>query len=505
MKLKLFFSIIFIFMFASLLFAQGIHIRTVPVIAANQSEFYLSLARGMGNLSIAFDDPLGDPFVNPAKASRIREATIFSSPTRNSWSNENGRPLFTASGSSKYLGTSMNSIPFGGFFQMGKMYAGGLVAYQGYSSKRSTPVAVWQLSPPSIRNDIGSNTYVFGLFGVRFPESNVSIAASISSADYEALDGVNLLYPGSSDIKQSGWSREYKLGIMAELTDADQLEFVAAQNVFKARHEVTYPVLPWFWFDSMPVAQTRSELNRDESKGWILHGGYKRRIDDSWKIGAIVTVNWKEHPKIPTYDLGHIPRDPGTSIAYNIGIGAVRYGQRSTWGFEYIYEPITSYTWAEAGEGGSVPGFPQFAPNFKTVENFFDFSNHILRAGLHSKTKYEWLEGRFGVQLHFYNYDLNQNDNILSTSRFFSHDWLETTLSGGLNVKFSNVELMYTLQVTLGNGMVGTNGRWATQLDTNLFASSARENDFLIAPSGSLVVDKIALFTHQITFVYRLK
>jgi hypothetical protein len=490
-------------MFASVLSAQGIHIRTVPIIAANQFEFYLSLARGMGNLSIAFDDPLGDPFVNPAKASRIRGVTIFSSPTQNNWSNENGRLVMGSSGSSKYLGTSMNSIPFGGFFQMGKMYAAGMVAYQGYSSKRSTPVYWWEFSSPSVRKDIGSNSYVFGLFGVRFPESNVSIAGSISSADYEALDGVNLLYPGSSDIKQSGWSREYKLGIMAELTDVDQLEFVAAQNVFKARHEVTYPVLPWIVFDSMPVAQTRSELNRDESKGWILHGGYKRRIDDSWKVGAIITVNWKEHPKIPTYDLAGIPRDPGTSIAYNIGLGAVRYGQRSTWGLEYIYEPITSYTWTEAGEGNSIAGSQSLSSNFKTVENFFDFSNHILRVGLHSKTKCEWLEGRLGVQLHFYNYELNQNDNIDHTSRLFNYHWLEAILSGGLNIKFSNIELMYTLQVILGNGIVGTGGAWL--FDTNTFAASTRANDFLIAPSGSLVVDKIPLLTHQITFVYRLK
>lgn len=486
-------------MFTSLLFAQGIHIRTIPVITANQAEFYLSLARGMGNLSIAFDDPLGDPFINPAKASRIQGVTIFSSPTRNNWSNENGRPVFTSSGSSKYLGTSMSSIPFGGFFNMGKAYAGGLVAYQGYSSKRSTPLPGWEISSPAIRNDIGSNTYVFGLFGIKFPESKVSIAGSVSWADYNALDGVNLLYPGSYNIKQSGWFREYKLGILAELTDMDQLEFVAARDVFKASHEVTYPILSYL-IEPAPVTQTRSELNRDESKGWILHGGYKRRIDDRWKIGAIVTANWKDHPKIPNYDLASIPRDPGTSIAYNIGIGVANYGQRSTWGFEYIYEPITSYTWAEAGEDGSTSGSQPLPADFKTVENFFDFSNHILRVGLQSKTNCDWLEHRLGVQLHFYKYDLNQHQNIIRTSRFVSQDWLEATLSGGLNFKFSNVELMYTLQVVLGNGMVGINGPW---MDT--FASSARANDYLIAPSGSLVIDKIPLVTHQITFVYRFK
>jgi len=505
MKVKLPFLIVFTIIFSSLLFAQEIHIRTVPVITANQAEFHLSLARGMGNLSIAFDDLLGDPFVNPAKASRIRELTIFSSPTRNSWSNENARPVFTPSGSSKYLGTSMNSIPFGGFFQVGKTYAGGLVAYQGYSAKRWTSAAGWGVYSPSIRNDIGSNAYAFGLFGVRLPGPNVSIAGSISSADYTALDGVNLLYPGSYEIKQSGWSREYKLGILAELTDVDQLEFVMAQNIFKARHEVTYPE-PVYIFESQPPAPIRTELNRDESKGWILHAGYKRRIGDRWKIGAIVTVNWKDHPKIPNYDLGNIPRDPGTSIAYNVGIGAVtRYGQRLTWGFEYIYEPVISYTWAEAEEGESIPGWPPFPANFKTVENFFDFSNHILRIGFYSKTKYEWLEDRFGVQLHFYKYSLNQNDNIARTSRNFKHDWLEATLSGGLNVKFSNVELMYTLQVILGNGMVGTNGAWWFEAGRNILSASTSANDFLIPPSGSLVVDKIPLVTHQITFIYRLK
>jgi hypothetical protein len=498
---KLFLIIIFIFLFSTVLFAQGIQIRTVPIVANSQAEFFLSLARGMGNLSIAFDDPLGDPFINPAKASRIRGATIFTSPTRNSWSNVNGRPVFTSSGSSKYLGTSMSSIPFGGFFQMGNTYAGGFVSYQGYSSERTTLFPEWGFSSRAIRKDIGSNTHVFGLFGVRFPESNFSIAGSISWSDYEAFDGVNLLYPGSYNIKQSGWSRGYKLGILAELTDVDQLEFVAARSILKASHKVTYPAL---FGGYMPFAQTRSELNRDESSGWILHGAYKRRIDDRWKIGAIVTVNWKEHPKIPNYELAGIPRDPGTSIAYNIGIGAAAYGQRSTLGFEYIYEPITSYTWAEAGEGSSFPDSTPLAPDFKTVENFFDFSNHILRIGLQSKTKYEWLENRFGVQLHFYKYNLNQHDNIWRTSRLFKYDWLEATLSGGLNVKFSNIELMYTLQVILGNGMVGTSLRWGAESNA-ASPLSASVNDFIIAPSGALAVDKIPLFTHQIGFVYRFK
>ncbi len=507
MKERILLSALTLLVIAPALFAQAIHIRTVPVIASNQSDFQPSLARGMGNLSIAFDDPLGDPFINPAKAYRLMGVTIFSSPTRNSWSNEDGRPVTTTLGSSSYPGASISSIPFGGYFSSGKIFGGGLVAYQGYNAKRSSPNVWWDplsLQKPTMRTDLGTNTYIFGMFGYRFPNSNVSIAASVSWGDFGAMDGVNLLYPGSYDIKQNGWAREYKLGILGELTERDQLEFVVARTLLRARHEVTYPLPIRFAEDRVtPLPMSyRTEINRDESNGWIMHGGYTRLLGQGWRIGGMLAVNWKDHPKIPNYALANIPRDPGTSIAYNIGFGVAQNGQRSTWGFEYVYEPITSNTWAEAGEGVN-PGPSPLPANFKTVENFFDFSNHIFRIGLHSKTNLDWLDYRLGAQLHFYKYDLNQNDNIRRTSRSFEQDWAETTLTGGLNVRFSNVQLMYTLQLILGNGMVGTVGGWvATRTASGDFAL---EKDFLVAPSGKLLVDKIPLITQQITFVFKLE
>ncbi|MFQ5798579.1 MAG: hypothetical protein ACE5H0_07785 [Bacteroidota bacterium] len=477
--------------FTHLLVAQSIHIRTVPVIASNQSEFHPSLARGMGNLSIAFDDPLADPLVNPAKASLLQGVNLFSAPTRNSWSNEDGRSVFTTRGSSKYPGAAINSIPFGGFFQKGTFFGGGLLAHQGYTAERSSAstVSPWGGTSGWIRRDIGSNTYALALFGMRFPNSDVSVAGSFSWAQYGAMDGVNLLYPGSSDIKQYGRTLEYKVGVIAELAERDRLEFVAARNLFRARHEVTFEIF------SGPVPSFLTETNLDESNGWIMHAGYTRSVNDEWKIGAIVTVDWKDHPKIPNYSLANIPRDPGNSIAYNVGIGAVQYGERSTWGLEYVYEPITSNTWAEAGEVLDSP----LPADFKTIENFFDFSNHILRIGAQSETHHDWLQYRLGAQIHYYRYDLNQVDNVLSTSRFQRERWFETTLSGGLNVEFSNVQLMYTLQLILGNGMVGTEAGFGR---TDAVAPSS---DFLVAPSGKLVVDGIPLLTQQLVFVYRLE
>src|SRR5206468_6407759 len=92
---------------------------------------------GVGNLSIAFDDPLADPFANPAKAGRFKGLTLFTSPTRNSWSNKDGRAVGARFGSSKYPGATINSIPFGGFIQRGDYFGGALVSYQGYDAEHS--------------------------------------------------------------------------------------------------------------------------------------------------------------------------------------------------------------------------------------------------------------------------------------------------------------------------------------------------------------------------------
>ena len=51
--------------------AQVIPIKTVPLAAGDQFRIFPSQNLGMGRVSIAVDDPLLDPFVNPAKGSRL--------------------------------------------------------------------------------------------------------------------------------------------------------------------------------------------------------------------------------------------------------------------------------------------------------------------------------------------------------------------------------------------------------------------------------------------------
>ncbi len=491
MKNKILTILLFSLIFITSIYSQEINLRTVPLVAGNQTDFYPSLSRGMGNLSVAYDDPLTDPLVNPAKASKLGELEFFFSPTRNTWSNEDGREVYTSSGSAKYMGTAINSMPFGLYLKKNNFFTGGIISYQSYSSERSIPY--YGLNS-NTKSDVGNNVYLFGLIGTYIPELKLSVAGSVSWSELRAIDGVNLLYPGSYDIKQYGRSLDYKLGFVGEPSGREQVEFVIARTTFKSSHEVTYNSPYWFW--ESRIIGYRTEYNKDESKGWVIHTKYNNSISDEVKIGGIFTVNWKEHPKIPNYALANIPRDPGSSTAYNIGFGVAESGKRTTLGLEYIYEPITSYTWADAGIDNS-----EFPSSFKTVENFFDFYNHIIRGGIYTHTDVSWLDYRLGIQLYFNNYYLKQNDNILNTSRAVYENWLETTLCGGLTINISGFQILYSLQVILGNGIVGSENNFVWP------AADAMRNeaDFLIAPNGALTVDDIPLVTQQISFVYNLK
>ena len=486
-------TLVLLFIFLTTTFSQEINLRTVPLIAGSQTNFYPSLSRGMGNLSIAFDDPLADPLMNPAKASKLGDFELFFSPTRNTWSNEDGRTVYTSSGSAKYKGTVMNSMPFGFYLNKSNLFTGGIISYQSYSSERSIPGYILN---NNTKSDVGNNVYLFGLIGAYFPELKLSVGASISWSELDAIDGVNLLYPGSYDIKQDGRSLDYKIGFMGEPSERERLEFVIARTTFKSSHEITYNNPYWFYTDIW-IGGYRTELNKDESNGWVIHTKYNNSISDEVKVGAIFTINWKQHPKIPNYALANIPRDPGSSAAYNVGFGIVDSGERTTLGFEYIYEPMTSYTWADAG----ADNFP-YPPSFKTVENFFDFYNHIIRAGLYTKTDVNWLDYRLGIQLYFNKYNLKQNDNILNTSRTINENWLETTLCGGLTINLSGFQILYSLQVILGNGIVGSENNQFIAFNG---ASEKSVADFLIAPNGPLTVDDIPLVTQQISVVYNIK
>jgi len=61
--------------------AQLIPIKTIPIAQGDQFQIFPSNNMGMGGVSIALPDSLGDPFANPATTARLRASRFFSAPT----------------------------------------------------------------------------------------------------------------------------------------------------------------------------------------------------------------------------------------------------------------------------------------------------------------------------------------------------------------------------------------------------------------------------------------
>src|SRR5258706_15243510 len=64
--------------------------KTLPVLQGGQFDMLPSDRAGMGGITIAVDDTLLDPFVNPAKATRIGASHLFSAPFFHSISGSRG-------------------------------------------------------------------------------------------------------------------------------------------------------------------------------------------------------------------------------------------------------------------------------------------------------------------------------------------------------------------------------------------------------------------------------
>ena len=125
--------------------AQLIQIKTLPIADGDQWRIFPSANAGMAGVSIALADSLLDPFVNPAKASRVTPGSsgaFFGSPTFYSVSQNAG---------------GGRTIPLGGIARSGSVFAAFNVALQEIDA--ITP-PTRQFFPPGIFTTDGFATQV---------------------------------------------------------------------------------------------------------------------------------------------------------------------------------------------------------------------------------------------------------------------------------------------------------------------------------------------------------
>src|SRR2546425_1262954 len=220
--------------------AQSIPIQTVPLVPADQFDIFPSLTLAMGGVSIAVPDTLHDPFVNPAKGARLRTARFFSAPTFYSVSHDAG---------------AGRTLPLGVFSTAGTWYGGLALALQQVdASHPSSPSlnfpgafdTTFRLAAPlpsgvpdlSTGSESHGNALAFALIGKELPGSGLSVAGSIAWAKLRALDGVDLLYPGSRRVDQSGETFDARLGVLKEWAGDRSFEAIVLHERFRMTHEV---------------------------------------------------------------------------------------------------------------------------------------------------------------------------------------------------------------------------------------------------------------------------
>ncbi|HKK45470.1 MAG TPA: hypothetical protein VJ964_08105, partial [Balneolaceae bacterium] len=236
--------------------------------------------------------------------------------------------------------------------------------------------------------------------------------------------------------------------------------------------------------------------NKDITNTWGLHVRYSQPVGtEGWKLGGIATMNYKTHPKIPNYELMNIPRDPGNSWAFDVGLGTAHISKdHVTFGTDLIVEPIWSTTWAKAQQNITNPvGTLQLPKGYKTMKNRFSFLNTIVKTGLGWRSQRMLLQT--GIQAKTYRYTLKQQNFIEQTYRRQKERWTEWTFSWSIGVHFNSIDITYTGLLTTGTGQPGI-VRSPVYYDTTFSTTGA--GDFIFAPDGDLSLNNSNVLTNQV-------
>ncbi len=468
---------------------QLISLKTVPIAAGDQFQLFPSQNQAMGGIDIALNDSLLDPFINPAKGSLLNGALIFASPT-----------LYDVSGD---FGSG-RSVPLGALVGSSSWYGGFALALQQLEPVNPAfagPVFGGPWSPPTVLSQSSANNlYAFGMLGRSLDGKRASIGGSIFWANLEALEGVDLLYAGSQRIEQSGHLLGARVGLFGELSAGQNYEVLLLYNGLDMTHDVTY----WEPIDPLPLPPGqepfRVEHNKDKTDTWGVHLGYTHPLAaEGWRIGAILTGNYKSHPKIPDYDIMNIPRDPGDSWGFNLGLGVSRSLGPTVFGADLILEPIWSETWAEAAEPVTTRSGKVIPEGEKTVDNDFQFMNTLLRLGV--GVRHKRADFQLGLQVKSYDYKLEQMNLVEEQFRQQDESWFEWTPTFGVGLAFTEFEVRYAGRVTTGTGRPGVT--WWSVAEPAMFDAAAG-GDFIVAPSGPLTLQDANVWAHQLSLVIPL-
>jgi hypothetical protein len=177
--------------------------------------------------------------------------------------------------------------------------------------------------------------------------------------------------------------------------------------------------------------------------------------DEGWRVGWLAAASRLWHPEIPNYPVQNIPRDPGSTNAFNLGLGLARTVGASSFAMDFVEEPMYSRTWGTAGRDTAIAGGGTLHAGERTVDNRFTFSNVHMRIG----AGHDFMMGQdgtsmwgiqYGLGVYSINYRLRQADHVQRTESVRDESWVEWTPTLGLNLRTHGWTLRYNFRYTCG-------------------------------------------------------
>lgn len=467
--------------------AQNIVLKTVPIPTGEQFLLFPSSTLGMGSPGVALDDEVGLAFSNPAhRLPGPERGRVFAAPTfygeTNGW--VGGRTL-----------------PMLALVRGERLHGGVGVAVQqvqdrqGWRCGWGCPVS----SESSLIQGDPSNSYLFGTVGVRLGDV-LTVGVSGLRASLQAVDGVNMLYGRAWSIEQDGSLTELRLGAVAELGRDRRLDGTITRTHVDLTHDVGY--VEWVWPDVEdpwnyePTVLEWTEVNEDHTITWGTRLRYTQPLDDATRVGLVLGGSTKAHPKIPNYNIVNIPRDPGNSAVFNLGVGLSRQEAGSTMAMEVVFEPGRSHTWAFADTATTLPSGAILEPGDKTVDNQFRFMNWHVALGFDREL------GRFGLQLGLrvrqIGYSLDQEHYLEEVRRETEESWMEWTPSWGGRAAFGGMSVRYDGRFTARGWPDGPMFGWGG-VDVMAVADASPGVDFVVGATGPVNIPAYRVTTHRLT------
>jgi hypothetical protein len=314
----------------------------------------------------------------------------------------------------------------------------------------------------------------------------------VDAVTLHGVDGIPLLYPGATELRQNGKLAQYRLGVSIDGPEEARLDFLVFHKRYHMEQDAVYD-----W---------RANIhNKDEERSWLVQFKGRRPMEDQAQVGLELTGQWKWHPKIPDYPAPEIsiPRDPGITRAGRIGIGFSNREGKLLVAIDAALEIIDSRTWGDTTAPVITDDDQIIEAGDPLFKNDYFFTNAVLRLGMEYQiNKRLRLQGGWSTRqysLDYHHEDYVTGETITATPQNW---WKEPVLTGGIVAETGRMEWIFQTSKRTGTGMPAQQGQWWPWPWFMEGAMTTMAGGDILAPPTGMDIQNVPVIVHRLTMVY---